>query len=149
MVESTKVPHGFKVVAFRPSARAFFASSESGVRVLNLGDDVAGAVQALAAIERFVPEEPNTGVIWIFSRSVLRALSGNASFLLRLGETLAEPADIRHFAVFPDDTEPENQIAGAFKSASAEVHFAAHDGACFVEVHRPDGIVVGFPGPAF
>jgi hypothetical protein len=28
------------------------------------------------------------------------------------------------------------------------VHSSANDGACFVEVHGPDGVVVGMPGPA-
>jgi hypothetical protein len=51
--------------------------------------------------------------------------------------------------VLPNEASARNDVVELLKNAGFGVHGSAEDGACFVEVHKPDGtITIGMPGPS-
>src|SRR5262245_21340554 len=144
-----KVPEGHKVVAIGPSPKPFLARAESGTWILNFGDG-KDLVRALDELAEFVGCVNNQSVIWIVQAEFLAALPDVDGFLARLRTIVANSKDkVRHLAVFAKEAAQRVDVMAAFKQLGIGVHYSAPDGACFVEVHRPDGIVVGMPGKAF
>jgi hypothetical protein len=51
--------------------------------------------------------------------------------------------------VLPKDASTRDDVVDLLKNAGFEAHGSAEDGACFVEVHKPEGtITIGMPGPS-
>ena len=143
------VPEGHKVIVIGPSSRPFLARADSGWFVLNFGDG-KDLVTALESIEDAVERRDKLNVIWILQREFLDALQDLKSFLARVGAIVsASHGRIGHVAVFATKAADRVEIMNSFRQLGLGVHYSAPDGACFVEVHRPDGIVVGMAGKAF
>jgi hypothetical protein len=145
--DTVVVPPGHKVVVFRSSPKSFFARAESGVWILNFGDDQHDVEASLSKLDLSVLSSGAPAVVWLLSERLLNSL-GTHGWLVSKAEGLlnALPQKSRLCAVFPNHFPPQSDFVRALKSVGASVHLAAADSACFVEVHRPDGIVLGFPG---
>jgi hypothetical protein len=144
-----KVPEGHKVVVIGPSPKPFLARAGSGAWILNFGDG-KDRVRALDAVEEFAGRADKQTVIWIIQAEFLAALPDLEGFLGRIRTIVALSKDkVRHSVVFAKETAQRVDVMAALKQIGLSVHHSAPDGACFVEVHRPDGIVVGMPGKAF
>jgi hypothetical protein len=142
-----EVPPGHKVVVFRPTPEPALGRAESGYWILNFGDGRDGE-GALVAIEAFARTGAAAPVIWILDAAFLGALQDEERFIARVLAVRREsPKGMGHCAVFAGDVARWDSLMRAFKAAGLGVHYAHADGACFVEVHRPDGVVVGMPGP--
>src|SRR5262249_45621044 len=140
-------PPGHKVVVFRPIAEPRLAKSESGCWILNFGDG-RDTARPLELIERFVETGTAGTVIWILDAAFLRQVPDPHALAERVAALKrSSPHGLSHCAVFAGDAVPWKRLMEAFKAAGIGVHYADPDGACFVEVHRPDGIVVGMAGP--
>jgi hypothetical protein len=101
-------------------------------------------------VEEFVGRTNKQSVIWIFQTEFLEALRDVDGFLARIRAVVATSRDkVGHCAVFAKEAAQRTDIMASLKQIGLDVHYRAPDGACFVEVHRPDGIVVGVPGRAF
>ncbi len=143
------VPDGHKVVVIGPSPKPFLARAESGAWILNFGDG-KDLVRALDAVEELVGHADKERVIWIIQPEFLAALPDVDLFLARIHTIVAASKDkVAHCAVFAKEAAQRIDVMTALKQIGLGVHYSAPDGACFVEVHRPDGIVVGMPGKAF
>jgi hypothetical protein len=143
------VPEGHKVVVFGPSPQPFLARAESGWLILNFGDG-KDLVKALESIEGIVAGTEKLNVVWILQSEFLEALLDLKSFLARVGAVVvASKGRMGHVAVFATEAAKRVDIMNCFRQLGLGVHYSDPDGACFVEVHRPDGIVVGMPGKAF
>jgi hypothetical protein len=141
-----QIPEGHKVVIIGPSPKPFLAQAESGTWILNFGDgqDLTGA---LDAVEDFVGRVEKQYVVWILQAEFLDALKDVDGFLARIRAIAALSRDkVGHCAVFAKEAGRRTDIMVSLRQIGLAVHFSAPDGACFVEVHRPDGIVVGMPG---
>ena len=137
------------MVVIGPSPRPFLARAESGAWILNLGDG-KDLVKALEAVEGFVARADKLSVIWILQREFLDALQDVDGFLARVRAVVSTSrGKVGHTAVFAMTAADRTDIMLAFRQLGLGVHYSAPDGACVVEVHRPDGIVVGMPGKAF
>ena len=152
--EMVEVPEGHAVHVVYASPRSHVAAVESGAWIADFGarlesDDV------LDAVERRLREAPETMVVWIIGPAALALLAADAE---RLAAWLRRFHAVRR-ARGPARGDVAVLPAGAGAQARAVMallwaldlgsHESARDGAAFVEVHRPDGIVVGMPGPAF
>ena len=142
------VPEGHKVVVFGPSPKPFLKRAESGVWILNFGDgtDLNGA---LNAVDEFVRSADQENVIWILQAEFLNSLTDLDRFVERVRSVTANSrGTVGHCAVFATEASRRTDVMQAFKQLGLGVHYSAPDGACFVEVHRPDGIVIGMAGQA-
>jgi hypothetical protein len=150
MTDEVVVPEGHKVLVFGPSPEPFFARTQSGVWILNFGDG-GDVTEALSALEDFIAQCSGTQrVIWILQAQFLNSVQDLDGFLVRVRAVIARSqGTTEHCAVFATEASRRTDVMRAFKQIGLGVHYSAPDGACFVEVHRPDGIVVGMPGPAF
>jgi hypothetical protein len=80
----------------------------------------------------------------------LTALQDVDAFLVRIRAIVAESkGKVGHCAVFAKEAAERTDVMAALKQLGVGVHYSAPDGACFVEVHRPEGIIVGMPGKRF
>jgi hypothetical protein len=137
------------VVVIGPAPKPFLARAQSGIWILNFGDG-SDLARALDAVGEFVGRATKQSVIWIIQAEFLAAVSDIDGFLARVRAIVAESADkVGHAAVFVKGAAERIDVMAAFKQIGMGVHHSAPDGACFVEVHRPDGIVVGMPGKPF
>jgi hypothetical protein len=147
--DEIKVPEGHKVVVIGPSPKPFLARAESGVWILNLGDG-KDLGRALDALDEFVGRADKQTVIWIIQAEFLGALRDVEAFLARIRSIVAaSKGKVGHGAVFAKEAGQRLDVMAALKQMGIGVHYSAPDGACVVEIHRPDGIVVGMPGNAF
>jgi hypothetical protein len=148
-IDKVIVPEGHKVVVIGPSAKPFLARTESGAWILNFGDG-KDLVRALDAVEDFVEKANKQSIIWILQAEFLDSLRDVDGFLARIRAVVTTSrGKVGHCAVFAAKAAQRTDIMLAFSQLGLGVHYSAPDGACFVEVHRPDGIVVGMPGKAF
>jgi hypothetical protein len=144
-----QVPEGHKVVVIGPSPRPFLARAESGTWILNFGDG-KDLTRALEAVENFVRQGDKRFVIWILQSEFLEALGDVDRFVARVRAVVDASRDkVRHCAVFAGEAARRTDIMLSLKQLGLGVHHSSPDGACVVEVHRPDGIVVGMPGKVF
>ena len=147
--ETVVVPEGHKVVVFQPTPGPSFGRAESGFWILNFGDggDLNGA---LDVVDTFVRSADQQNVIWILQAGFLNSLADVGKFLDRVRTVIVNSqGKVGHVAVFATEASKRTDLMQAFRQLGLGVHSSSPDGACFVEVHRPDGIVVGMPGPAF
>jgi len=88
-------------------------------------------------------------IIWILQPCVLESAAFDALIGMLTAIVQQSRGIVGHCAVVPHATEQHASQMRRLKQPGVGVHYSAEDGACFVEVHKPDGIVVGMPGRAF
>lgn len=147
--ELVTVPAEHKTIVVKPALRPHFARLESGVGIADMGagsDFEAVLHEAASAV---AAEPPNT-IIWILHEALLVRMDADGEPLLRRLEPIVRQTKSPggHCAVLVQKAAERHGLVRRLKELGMGVHGSAEDGACFVEVHRPDGIVVGMPGPA-
>jgi hypothetical protein len=144
-----KVPPGHKVVMIYPVEHHYIHKYESGFYVADIGrsGDYEGVFTALRAL---AASGGKANVIWIIQGNFLDALEDRDAFLREM-KSLVDQSKGRmgHCAVFAYAKVNHEPIMKQVKELGVGVHYSAEDGACFVEVHKPEGIVVGIPGRAY
>ncbi|HEX8284138.1 MAG TPA: hypothetical protein VF588_12320 [Pyrinomonadaceae bacterium] len=143
------VPPGHKVVIIHPSTQPQVIPLESNFLVLDFG--LASDWQTL--VSDFDERLSLTEV-----RPVVAILQGAMLDRLRAAGDLRDFAAAWHGLrergwqavwVLPLEAAGQTDAVELLKAAGFGVHGSAEDGACFVEVHKPDGtITIGMPGPS-
>jgi hypothetical protein len=147
--DTVTVPPGHRVVVVLPAPTAYFGRAESGVWIADLGaasdfGDVLSHVAKLSAAGQ------HASVIWILQPWVFESAAAFDALLDALTSIVQQSRGIvGHCAVVPHATEQLAPQMRRLVQSGVRVHHSAGDGACFVEVHKPEGIVVGMPGRAF
>jgi hypothetical protein len=116
--------------------------------MLNFG--AAQFVQSgLSTLRAFVASvTERRSVLWLMPASILSAFHSAPELLEQVASLVAAAPLVSHLAVFPDESPFLDQVMASFNRAGVQTQRGAPDGACYVEVHKPDGtIVVGIPGP--
>lgn len=145
--EFATVPAGYKVVVLHPDSRACFARAESGVWVAQLGDgDAAPGVVARAGV--LANRGEPAYVVWVVQPGVLGSADFDEFFALFAAVVLQSRGTVDHSAVLPGLREAHRPRAMRLAGLGIDIRHAASNGACFLEVHGPDGIVISFPGAA-
>jgi hypothetical protein len=142
------VPPGHKVVVIHPVAAPSLGQMESGLVIANLGagDDFE---PVLSAAERVAATGHQLSMIWILQEALLTQVTDWDQFVGRLESVVRKPGNrIGHCVVLVLEAAQRHALVQRLKGVGMGVHGSADDGACVVEVHRPDGIVVGMPGRA-
>jgi hypothetical protein len=148
--DSVVVPPGHRVVVFSPSGKPHAKVLESGALPVDYG--TAGDWRAVQSEveQKLSGMGPDTFVVVVFQLAAIEHLASEAEreeILLRWKALKERGA--RAVWVLPLRAADHRSTVAAIKAAGFGVHTSASDGACFVEVHKPDGrIIVGMPGPA-
>jgi hypothetical protein len=155
-VKSVTVPPGHKIVVVHPSPQAAFSQTESGVWIADFGSD-REYERVFSIVQRRLQEAPDSSIIWVIQESVVSAVVPAtpilSAWLHRFHQVKsargvhAEQGDI---AVISPSSTNAQVLMLLLASLGVGIHQPApQDGSVFVEVHKPEGIVVGMPGPAF
>ena len=146
---SVVVPPGHKVVVIEPRPIPYFAQCESGVWIAELGSGIA-IDEIMARVRKVSEQTQRATIIWILQPIVLDSPSVFDAVIVALQSILLESRDtIAHSAVVPYVNEKHSPMMRRLKDIGLGVHYAGPHGECFIEVHKPDGIVVAWPGKAF
>lgn len=141
------VPPGHKVVVVHPVLSPSIGRGESGVVIVDLG---AGSdfEPVASAAGRFVVAAQQAAMIWILQEALLARVADWNQVVARLEQVVCQPGSgVAHCVVLGHEAARRLDLIQRLKDLGMDVHGSDDDGACFVEVHRPDGIVVGMPGP--
>lgn len=143
------VPPGHKVVVIHPSTQSQVIHLESNFLVLDFGVDgdwltlVSDFEEKLGCVE--VP--PTVAILQSAMLSRLRA-SGDLRDFVSEWQLLRERG-WQAVWVLPQEAAGQVDVVELLKAAGFGVHGSAEDGACFIEVHKPDGtITIGMTGPS-
>jgi hypothetical protein len=150
------VPPGHKVVVFDHSRQAVFSQTESGFWIADFGLDKEYE-RVFSIVQRRLQEAPDSSIIWVIQESVVSAVVPATPILSAWLHRFHQVKSARGVHAEQGDTaviSPSSTNAQVLMLLLASLGIGIHqpapqDGSVFVEVHRPDGIVAGMPGPAF
>lgn len=144
-IDTVTVPPGHKVVVFRPTPKTHVSRTKSGFWIVDFGYSEP-ELSLYNSIEQLVINAQNN-VILIISSTLIERLDNPGNVINKLEKIYREKdnkSGMTLVVAFP--REKDMELMRKVKNTGMPVFNSAHDGACFVEVHKPDGIVVGMPG---
>lgn len=149
---TVKVPPGHKVVVMSPTARSAFVRLESGLRLAEFGQTLEYR-SLFDAAERDLRLAPGLSIVWSLQERPVMGWTSDESLLADWLWRFHQVRQIRgteagDVAVVPDFGPPARAMMALLASLKIGVHLPGPKGEILVEVHRPDGIVIGMPGPA-
>jgi len=143
------VPPGHKVVVVEPQPVPQLWQCESGVWIAELGSGV-GVEELISRVRQLATQARRTNVIWILQPIVLESSNVFDTVISSLASIVqASTGGTGHTIVVPYAADRHLPQLRRLKQVGITVHFSGPHGECFIEVHRPDGIVVGMPGREF
>ena len=146
--DNVVVPPGHKVIVIKPTAVAHVAVAPSGALVVDYGKN--GNWQYTNSQFEAAHAKRAASAVVILQREMIDKLSQANE----LGQFIAywkaaKEKGVSAVWVLPLRASEQSSVINSIQGAGYGVHASAPDGACFVEVHKPDGsITVGMPGPA-
>ena len=143
------VPPGHKIVTIHPSTQPQMWQLESNFLVLDFGldSDWRGFVSAFDERVGRVEVQPTVAILQGAMLDRLQA-SGEIQDFVSEWQRLRERG-WQAVWVLPREAAERMDAVELLKSAGFGVHGSAEDGACFIEVHKPDGtITIGMTGPS-
>ncbi len=147
--ETVVVPPGHKVVVVTPQPVPQLGRCESGVWIAELGNGL-GVEGIISKVRQLATQAERTSVIWIVQPMVLESSSVFDTVLSALASIVRESTDgTRQVVVVPYAADRHLPQLRRLKEVGVAVHDSGPHGECFVEFHKPDGIVVGMGGRAF
>lgn len=147
--EGVTVPPGHKVTVVHPSADPFFAQMESGIWLAGLGNGTQ-APHVVGRAAQLVVDAVPAYVVWICLPAMLDVPATFDPFLQALGSLVgASRGTVDHCFVVAHAEARHHAQMRRIAELGISVQQSGPDGSCFLEVHTPGGISVGFTGPAF
>lgn len=148
-LEMIAVPPDHKVMVLRPSDKPFVTRSESGVWLASIPSPSLVALVTRAVLE-LETKASREWVVWVISLSGFEPLDVQDQIVTLLSSAVSETAGrLTHTAVIPYARSRHYPMMKRLSAAGFGVHTSHEDGACFIEVHKPNGIAVGMAGKAF
>jgi hypothetical protein len=149
--EKLTVPPGHKVVVVKPIDTPYMTTLESGARIVDFGH-YCKLSEFFTEIEKFCEHPDKLSIIWIVQPNLIAYLQSTGSialFLQKFQRILRVNPQSRNVVLVNEafNLEP---FRDSLLKLGAYIFSSAPDGACFVEVHKPDGSIhVGMPGKPF
>ena len=148
-MDTVTVPPGHRVVVVRAAPSPSLFKSESEYWIAQTGTN-GGTQSILNELQTLADKGESCSVIWIIPAQFLDSIADPDEFVAKVSKLIEDSKSrIGLNAVLPGASSEHAAIMSRLHSAGVGIHFAANDGACFVEVHKPDGISVGMPGAAY
>jgi len=143
------VPPGHKVVVVHTQAIACLGQVESGVWVADLGSG-AGLDDIVSGVRQLQDREQKARILWIIQPIVMEAPAIFDTVVSALDSVVRESRGILgHSVVMAHATDRHVPLMRRLRDIGLAVYHSGPHGECFVEVHKPEGIVVGMPGREF
>lgn len=143
-----RVPPGHKVVVIHPSPSAQIGLTESKLVILDFGTS-GDWREMLSKVDEGLSHGPFPASVAILQTAFLASLdaAGELSAFVASWQSARERGWNAVWAL-PGEASARVEVVELLKKAGFGVHGSADDGACLVEVHKPDGtITIGMPGP--
>jgi tetratricopeptide (TPR) repeat protein len=148
--EGLIVPEGHKVVTVHPTRTPRFGRAESGVWIADLGDGTGDLEEVIGRVMYMAVEGKPAFVVWILQPTVLRSPIIFDNFLAVFDTFVHQwRGTVEHCVVVSRGDDRDRVQMKRLADLGVSVHHSAEDGECFVEVHKPDRIVIGVPGTGF
>lgn len=146
--DTVVVPPGHKIIVIMPTVTAHVAVASSGLVIVDYGES-SDWRQTNSQLEAVLAKHSVPTVVIFQSAMIdeLTRLNELSEFFSYWKASRAE--GIEAAWVLPLRAAERTFIISSIRDAGYGVHASAPDGACFVEVHKPDGsIIIAMPGPA-
>lgn len=146
--DTVVVPPGHKVIVVKPTAAARVGAVPSGLVIVDYGQG-GDWRQVNAQLDAAMAERSASAVV-ILQDDMIESLKGQGELDEFIAYWKAQKAGGRSAVwVLPLHASAQASVIALIRGAGFGVHASAPDGACFVEVHKPDrSITIGMPGPA-
>jgi len=147
--DKVRVPPGHKVVVIHPVADPQIGQLESNFLVVDFGLN-GNWRNVVGTLENAMSRGESPPAVAILQRAML----DNLQALAEVDDFIEAFARLRARGwtavwVLPNEAADRTKVVIQLQAAGFGVHGSAPDGACFVEVHKPDGtITVGMAGPS-
>ncbi len=147
--ETVVVPPGHKVVVIEPRPNPYFSQRESGVWIAELGSG-KNIDEIVTRVRKLSEQAQRATVVWIVQPILLESPTVFEAVLAAFRPLLSDARKvIAHSAVVPYAGDRHAAMMRRLKDIGMSVYYGGPHGECFVEVHKPEGIVVGMPGRPF
>jgi hypothetical protein len=143
------VPPDHKVVVVHAQAIACLGQVESGVWVADLGGGT-GLDDIVSGVRQLKDRGWKARVLWIVQPIVMETPAVFDTVVSALDSVVRESRGILgHSVVAAHATGRHVPLMRRLKDLGVAVYHSGPHGECFVEVHKPEGIVAGMPGREF
>ncbi|QTN28422.1 hypothetical protein HZ993_00750 [Rhodoferax sp. AJA081-3] len=144
--DTAVVPPGHKVTVINPTANGHVNVVSSGALIMDYGRNGNWRLTN-AQFEAALARRSASAVVILQDEMIVALKQSNDLGDFFAYWTAARAKGISAVWVLPLRASEQTSIISSIHSAGYGVHASAPDGACFVEVHKPDGsVVVGMPG---
>jgi hypothetical protein len=120
------------------------------VWIADLGDGAEDPGEVVGRVVHVAAQGKPAFVVWILQPVFLESPSLFDQFFGGFGDFVhMSRGTVEHCVVVPHGDARHRVQMKRLAELGISVHHAAEDGTCFLEVHTPDGIVIGVPGMGF
>ncbi|MBP6750438.1 MAG: hypothetical protein KA144_12420 [Xanthomonadaceae bacterium] len=146
--ETVVVPEGHHIIVVKPDARTRIAYTPSGILLVDYGQ--TGDWKETHTHLDAALETRAASVLVIMQSALIDALRRSAQLMAFFDDWKRRKSrGISAVWALPLDASSQTDIVRLIGDMGYGVHASAPDGACFLEVHKPDGsITVGMTGDA-
>jgi len=143
------VPPGHKLAVAHPPEKPYVARSESGIWLA--GVPVLRQIELVASeVLQIEARGQRERLVWILCATGFEPIDLVEQLVSVLsGVALQTKARLVHSLVVPHARLRHYYLMKRISDIGFQVHTSHEDGACFIEVHKPSGIVAGMAGKAF
>ena len=146
--DTVTIPEGHQIVVVHPSDRPCMGQLQCGILVVDYGNGEDWQLVHLQ-LDGLWAERTATTLV-VLQNGMIEILHRSGQFTTFFSDWKRRAdSEISTLWVLPLSAAENMNAIAEIRGIGCAVHASAPDGACFVEVHKPDGsITVGMPGPA-
>lgn len=142
------IPEGHQIIVVHPSDVARIGQLQCGILVVDYGND--GDWNSInMKLDEICPGR-TTSTLVVLQKGLIESLRRSNQVTTFFSDWKRRASsEISTLWVLPLKAAEHADVIAEIHGIGCAAHASAPDGACFVEVHKPDGaITIGMPGPA-
>jgi hypothetical protein len=142
------IPEGHQIIVVHPSDVARIGQLQCGILVVDYGND--GDWNSINLKLDEVWPGRTTSTLVVLQKGLIESLRRSNQITTFFSDWKRRASSkMSTLWVLPLKAAEDANVIAEIHEIGCSVHASAPDGACFVEVHKPDGsITIGMPGPA-
>ncbi len=146
--DTVAIPEGHQIIVVHPSDIARIGQLQCGILVVDYGND--GDWNSInLKLDELWPGR-TTSTLVVLQKGLIESLRRSNQVTTFFSDWKRRASSkMSTLWVLPLKAAEDADVIAEIHGIGCGVHASAPDGACFVEVHKPDGsITIGMPGPA-
>jgi len=151
--DTVVIPEGHEVVVVSGGASPALSKMDSGVWIADFGakPEFTDLDMLINQVKDILKNENEGLILWIIQKGLITLLTNDSkkNYLITRFHKIQSNRKFSNVAIFQPEASKNIELMSQVYEIGFGVHFSAPDGACFIEVHKPEGIVVGMCGDAF